>query len=325
MGQTRDGRASAKRLLTLAGALFLCLTCVQCGDGTPTGPTPPPTTGPPTTGPPTEGPPVVLPPVPAQIFVGAGDIGWCGSPGTPKTGQLADGAGGTVFTAGDNAYMTGTAQEFQNCYAPYWGGFKSRTFPTLGNHEYEGAGPAPYFNYFGANAVNNGPPGLGYYSFELGDAWHAIALNSNIDVSQGSAQGQWLRFDLASSQKKCTVAYWHHPLFTSGPNLDNPKMRDFWRMLYAAGVDIVINGHDHLYERYAPQDPDGRFDPAHGIRQFIVGTGGAQLYNFVTRKTNSEVQISNYGVLKFTLLTDSYQWEFIPVSGQSDFGNDKCH
>ena len=255
------------------------------------------------------------------MFVGAGDIAVCGSSGTEATGRLLDSIGGTVFTAGDNAYFEGTAQQFRECYDPTWGRQKSRTRPSPGNHEYVSPSAAPYFEYFGALA---GPPGLGYYSFPVG-AWHAMSLNSNVAVGQGSAQGQWLRADLASSQTKCSIAYWHHPLFTSGPNGNNSGMRDFWRMLYEAGVDIIVNGHDHLYERFAPQDPDGFPDPARGIRQFTVGTGGAPLYSVVAVHANSEVRISTFGVLKLTLQADSYQWEFIPVSGAGDSGTGLCH
>jgi hypothetical protein len=259
------------------------------------------------------------------VFVGAGDIGWCGSAGTVATGRLLDSIGGTVFAAGDIAYMNGTAQEFRDCYDPFWGRHKGRTRPTPGNHEYDGPGPTPYYNYFGTNATSPELPlGLGYYSFPIG-AWHAISLNSNVDVSQGSAQGQWLRQDLETHQNKCVIAYWHHPLFSSGQNGDTPRMRDLWRLLYAAGADVVVVGHDHLYERFAPQDPDGRPDRAKGLRQFIAGTGGALLYNFVTTKPNSEVKISAFGVLKLTLQPESYQWEFVPVSGQNDFGSDSCH
>ena len=178
-----------------------------------------------------------------------------------------------------------------------------------------------YFEYFGSAA---GPPGLGYYSFDLG-AWHAISLNSNIGYGQSSAQLQWLRADLGSNQARCTLAYWHHPRFTSGPNGDNPGMRDFWRVLYAAGVEIVVNAHDHLYERFGPQDPDGFPDPVRGIRQFIAGTGGAPLYDVVAVKANSEVVVRSFGVLKLTLEQDSYRWEFIPVSGSGDFGTGTCH
>jgi Calcineurin-like phosphoesterase len=309
-----------KRVMTLIGLLAAAgLVSVRCGGSNP-GPTTPPTAPGPTQPIPDPIPiPVVI--APTEIFVGAGDIGWCGSPGVALTGRLLDGIGGTVFAAGDNAYMSGTAQQYRDCYDPGWGRHKGRTRPTPGNHEYETPGAAPYFDYFGANA---GPPGQGYYSFTLGN-WHAISLNSNIDVGEGSAQGRWLVFDLASNPSKCTIAYWHHPLFSSGQNGDNPAMRAFWRILFSAGVDVVVVGHDHLYERFAPQDPDGRFDPARGIRQFIAGTGGANLYNFVTVRANSEKRISAFGVLKLTLEVDRYDWEFIPVSGENDRGSDTCH
>ena len=230
-------------------------------------------------------------------------------------------AGGTVFTLGDHAYPAGTRQDFRDCYEPTWGRLKGRTRPVPGNHEYLSPGAQPYFEYFGANA---GPAGLGYYSFPLG-AWHAIALNSNIPVDAGSAQAAWLRTELATTTSICTLAYWHHPLFTSGPNRDNPRMRDFWRILQEANADIVLSAHDHLYERFGPQDPDGRPDPLRGIRQFIVGTGGAPVYQFATVRENSEVRISDFGVLKLTLMADSYQWEFISVSGRGDSGTALCH
>ena len=253
--------------------------------------------------------------------MGAGDIAVCGSSGTEATARLLDGIGGTVFAAGDNAYLEGTAQEYRDCYDPTWGRQKFRTRPTPGNHEYLSPGAAPYFAYFGALA---GPAGLGYYSFPLG-AWHAISLNSNVAVGQSSAQGQWLRADLGSSQTKCSIAYWHHPLFTSGPNGNNTEMREFWRMLYAAGVDIIVNGHDHMYERFALQDPDGFPDPLRGIRQFTAGTGGAPLYDPVKISANSEVRIKAFGVLKLTLSAETYQWEFIAASGAGDSGTGSCH
>jgi hypothetical protein len=276
-------------------------------------------------GPTTPTPPMVPPnPIPSapQTFVGAGDIGWCGSPAPEQTARLLDGIGGTVFTAGDNAYFSGTAEEFRNCYDPSWGRHKGRTRPVPGNHEYESANAQPYFDYFGPAA---GPPGLGYYSYELGD-WHVVALNSNIPVDVGSAQAAWLRGDLGSSSRKCTLAYWHHPLFTSGPNGAQAYIRSVWRILYDFNVDVVVNGHDHLYERFAPQDADGRMDPTRGIREFIVGTGGAGLYEFVGASPNSERQIQNtFGVLKFTLQNGTYQWNFVPVSGPSDSGTASCH
>jgi acid phosphatase type 7 len=301
--------------MTLAGILATCLLGLYCS-GTLTEPgSPTPTI------PPTFPPPIVPPPVASEVFVGAGDIAVCGSSGTEATARLLEGIGGTVFAAGDNAYPEGAAQNYRDCYDPTWGRQKFRTRPAPGNHEYLSPGAAPYFAYFGAQA---GPAGVGYYSFELG-AWHAISLNSNVAVGQGSVQGQWLRADLGSSQTKCTIAYWHHPLFTSGANGENPEMREFWRMLYAAGVDIIVNGHDHMYERFAPQDPDGSLDPVRGIRQFTVGTGGAPLTNVVKIEPNSEVRVKAFGVLKLTLSADTYQWEFIAASQAGDSGTGSCH
>jgi len=246
-----------------------------------------------------------------------------------QTARLIQSMGGTVFTTGDNAYFSGSAQEFRDCYEPTWGAFKGRTRPVLGNHEYEGAGPSPYFDYFGTQAVlgtNSGPIGSGYYSFELGE-WHAIALNSWLSVNEGSAQAQWLRADLAANRNKCTLAYWHYPLFTSGPNGNQNQMRPLWRILYEFDVDVVLNGHDHTYERFAPQNPDGAPDSARGIREFVVGTGGAMLYQFVTTMPNSERRIANtFGVLKLTLASGNYQWDFISGSGAvSDSGSGTCH
>lgn len=298
--------------------LLLGLTCVGCDGQTPTGPTAElsPSV-----------PPIVpgLPPAPPssgvpQVFVGAGDIAMCDA-NSEATARLLDGIGGTVFTLGDNAYFQGTRQQFRDCYEPTWGRHKARTRPVPGNHDYETPGAAPYFEYFGANA---GLAGLGYYSFEIG-GWHAVALNSNIPMGGASSQAAWLREDLAASRSRCVIAFWHHPLFTSGPSGEAPATREFWRQLYAAGAEIVLNGHDHLFERFAPQDPDGRSDPARGIREFIVGTGGAFFYQPVTVRPNSEARISAFGVLKLTLAPDAYEWEFVPVSGPSDRGSGQCH
>jgi len=284
------------------GVLLVCLLCVQCGGARPTGPTGSPGA--------------------AQVFVGAGDIGECGSRAPQATALLLDTIGGTVFTLGDNAYVRGTREEFRDCYEPAWGRHKSRTRPSPGNHDYGSAGAAPYFEYFGAHA---GPPGLGYYTFPLGD-WQAFSLNSNgARAGAGSAQAQWLSQSLASSPTRCAIAYWHHPLFSSGPQANQPRMRDVWRILYDFGVDVILSGHDHSYERFAPQDPDGLPDPDRGIRQFVVGTGGAGLSGFVTVQANSEVRLSAHGVLKLALRADGYEWEFIPVSGARDSGSGLCH
>jgi len=263
------------------------------------------------------------PPSGPQTLVGAGDIGWCGLAGAAATGRLLDAIGGAVFTAGDNAYPNASAQNFTQCYDPAWGRHKSRTYAVPGNHDYEQPSAAAYFAYFGDRA---GPSGLGYYSFTLG-AWHVITLNSEIATSAGSSQVAWLKSDLAENRPACTAVIWHKPLFSSGPNGDNLFMREIWRVLYDANVDVIINGHDHDYERFAPQDPDGRRDSARGIREFVVGTGGAQLYDFATPHANTEIWFSVWGVLQLTLRANDYDWRFVPIAGQSssDFGTDRCH
>ena len=296
-------------------AVIACLACAHCG-GTPVGPTSIGDSLPP--GPPSP-PPPILPAVP-QTFVGAGDIAMCDA-NSEATARLLDSIGGTVFTLGDNAYFQGTRQQFRDCYDPTWGRHRARTRPVPGNHEYESPGAEPYFEYFGLNA---GPPGLGYYSFNIG-SWHAVALNSNVAASAASAQGEWLRNDLMASSARCTVAYWHHPLFSSGPDGPTSRMRDVWHILYEGGADLVLSGHDHLYERFAPQNPDGGADAARGIRQFVVGTGGAVLYPLGAARPNSETRLSVFGVLSLTLRADGYDWEFISVSGPRDAGTGSCH
>jgi hypothetical protein len=263
------------------------------------------------------------------VFVGAGDIASCWLEtfpwfsGADETASLLDDIEGVVFTTGDNAYEDGTAREFRNCYEPTWGRHRARTRPSPGNHDYRTAEAAPYYAYFGENA---GPPGRGYYSYDLG-AWHIVSLNSNIAAEASSEQERWLRADLAAHPSRCTLAYWHHPVFSSGNHGNRKRMRALWSVLYEFGVDIVVNGHDHHYERFAPQTPDGALDLKRGIRQFIVGTGGTDLYNLRTLRANSEVQNSTtWGVLKLTLRAASYDWEFIPVAGKTfhDRGTASC-
>jgi calcineurin-like phosphoesterase family protein len=258
----------------------------------------------------------------AAVLVGAGDISVCGTVGAAETATLLDRIEGTIFTAGDNAYLHGTAQEFSACYDPTWGRHKSRTRPQAGNHDYESPGAAPYFAYFGASG---GVPGLGYYSFSVG-AWHVVSLNSNIPADDGSAQMAWLKSDLAGNPSTCLAAIWHYPLFSSGPNPIEHAMRDVWRTLEQAGAEFVVNGHDHIYERFAPQDVNGRATSS-GIREFVVGTGGATHYAVGSVMPNSEVQASVWGVIKFTLRPDGYDWEFVPVAGETfrDAGSDICH
>jgi hypothetical protein len=257
-----------------------------------------------------------IPIVPQTVtFIGAGDIADCRPEGDngrhgEETAKLLDKMvdGSTiVFTAGDNAYFTGTASEFANCYGPRWGRHRSRTRPSPGNHEYDSPGAAPYFQYFGERA---GPSGLGYYSYDHGN-WHIISLNSMVPMSAGQEQYVWLQDDLAAYKStKCTLAYWHHPRFTSGPSLGGGFL-DVWRLLYESGVDVVINGHDHGMERFEPQTFNGVSDPVGGIREFIVGSGGASLYGFQGNARNSGFTMSAYGVLKMTLRVDNYDWAFI--------------
>ena len=258
------------------------------------------------------------------ILVGAGDIAVCGDPADEATALLLDAIPGTVFTTGDNAYEDGTAQEFSDCYDPTWGRHLARTRPSPGNHDYHTQGASGYYDYFGTSA---GDPARGYYSYDLG-AWHVIAINSNIDLSANSTQLQWLAADLAAHQTACTAAYWHHPRFSSGAHGNDGGIKDLWQVLYDAGVDVVMNGHDHNYERFAKQDPAGNADPVRGIREFVVGTGGRSLRNFPAVAQHSEVRDSDtHGVLQLSLYETRYEWEFIPVAGGvfQDSGGADCH
>jgi acid phosphatase type 7 len=269
---------------------------------------------------PLPGPPEI---VPDAVLVGAGDVAMCGAPEVEATARLLEGIPGTVFAAGDLAYPAGSAQDFQACYEPTWGRVKDRTRPAPGNHDYQTPGAGAYYAYFGENA---GPTGLGYYSYQAG-AWLILSLNSNVPASVDSPQAAWVRATLASNPTSCTLAYWHHPLFSSGPNGDNAVMRDIWRILQEGGADVVLAAHDHLYERFAPQDARGHADPLHGLRQFTAGTGGAHLYAPRAVRANSEMIGSTHGVLKLTLKAESYDWQFVSIPGKSfaDFGTAQCH
>ena len=277
------------------------------------------------------------------VLVGAGDIASCSNDSDEATTKLLDGIPGTVFTAGDNAYDSGTYAEFKNCYDPTWGRHKARTKPTPGNHEYvspsgkdqRGAGYFDYFNGIGDLTGAAGDRGFGYYSYNL-DSWHIIALNSEIcgpDDSticdRADTQMRWLEQDLATSDTSCTLAYWHHPVFSSGSEHGNDaRMKTAFRILYDNGAEVVVSGHDHDYERFAPQRPDGTLDSSQGIRQFVVGTGGRSLRPFGTIQPNSQVRNADtFGVIKFTLHADSYDWEFVPEAGKSftDSGSGQCH
>ena len=270
--------------------------------------------------------PVSAPAPPGSaIFVGAGDIASCVSNGDESTAALLDSIPGTVFTLGDNVYESGTPGEYQDCYEPTWGRHKARTRPAPGNHDYETRNATGYFGYFGSSA---GDPLKGYYSFDLAD-WHIIVLNDNIARSAGSPQERWLRADLAAHPKSCTLAYWHAPRFSSGAvHGDDPSGGAFWQALYDANADLVLGGHDHEYERFVPQTPAGVADPARGIREFVVGTGGRSHYSLGRREANSEIfDATTFGVLKLTLSPGRYTWQFIPIVGQSftDSGSGVCH
>ena len=229
-----------------------------------------------------------------------------------------------ALTLGDNVYQRATAEEHADCYAPTWGRFKTRTLPSPGNHEYYSPGATGYYDYFGALA---GPDRRGYYSVELGN-WHVISLNSNLKDSAQQAQLDWLKTDLAARHGGCTLAYWHHPVFSSGGHGNNQQMRAAWQLLAAAGADVVLSGHDHDYERFALQDLNGQLDPQHGIRQFVIGTGGAELSPFVIVRANSEVRNNaTFGVLQLTLKANGYAWQYLPVAGGTlqDSGSTRCH
>jgi hypothetical protein len=217
-----------------------------------------------------------------------------------------------VLALCDLQYPRGALKDFQRYYDRSWGRFKDRTKPTPGNHEYQTDGASGYFGYFGAAAR---PNGTSYYSFDLG-GWHLISLNSSIDRGAGSAQERWLRSDLAATTRKCVLAYWHHPRFSSGTvHGGDVSVDQFWRDLHHAKADVVLGGHEHNYERFAPQTPDAKADPL-GLREFVVGTGGKDLYRFGSPKPNSEARVNHtFGVLKLILRQSSYDWEFVSESG----------
>lgn len=254
------------------------------------------------------------------VLIAAGDIADCGSRGDSATAALVRAIPGVVATLGDHAYDDGSRQEFARCYGPTWGTERRRTRPAPGNHDYETRNARAYFAYFGDAA---GDPDTGYYSYDLG-AWHIVALNSNCGeiggCGAGSRQIRWLRRDLAAHPATCTLAYWHHPLFSSGKEHGgSDAMKTAWETLYDAGADVVLAGHEHNYERFAPQDAAGRPDRRRGIRQLVVGTGGAGLYGFAQPLATSQARNDEtHGVLVLTPRSSAYDWAFVPAASRTD-------
>jgi alkaline phosphatase len=268
------------------------------------------------------------------VFVGAGDIATCSTGGDEATAAVLDEVvaahpDAVVFTAGDNAYPDGSYEQFTECYGPSWGRHKDRTRPAVGNHEYHQAQAAGHHRYWGDAA---GPVDRYYYSFDL-DGWHVVVLNSEcgrVGCELGSGSGdqvEWLVRDLDESAAECTIAIWHRARWSSARYGNDPDYATFWQVLYDHGAEIVLNGHDHVYERFEPMAPDGSLDIDRGIRQFIVGTGGAGLRGFEEIANNSAARGSDPGILELRLGDGTYRWEFMAVEGASftDAGRGTCH
>jgi hypothetical protein len=264
--------------------------------------------------------------VPLTVYA-AGDIADCRyrmpeSSGAAATAWLVEAGlaahpGARVLTLGDHTYPVGTPAEFSDCYEPTWGRFRERTLPTPGNHEYYTPGAPGYYAYFGATAV---PEQDGYYSVQLGK-WHVISLNSTLRGARADAQLAWLKDDLARHPALCTLAFWHHPRYSSGGHAGNAFMAPLWQALADGGVDLALAGHDHDYERFAPQDAHGVRDDARGMRQFVVGTGGAWLTPMRFAADNSEARNNfSLGVLRLDLFDNGYTWEFLAVASETDPG-----
>jgi len=307
---SREGANKPQLVITLAGSTPAPTpTLTPTRTPTPT-PTPTPTSG------------------GSATLLAAGDIAGCATSGDEATAKLLDGLAGTVVTLGDNVYDSGTASEFTNCYNPTWGRHKSRTKPAPGNHDYLTSGASGYFGYFGAAA---GASTKGYYSYDLG-SWHIVALNSNCSQAGGcgvgSPQETWLKNDLAAHPTTCTLAYWHHPHFSFGNYSTDTRMQALWQALEAAGAEIVLSGHDHNYQRWAPQTWNGTKDTARGIREFVVGTGGKNHYPLGSPPANVEKSNGDtFGILQLTLRATSYDWKFVPEAGKTftDSGSTACH
>ncbi len=300
----------------VVGAFLLLLACASAGDSS--------------------GSPLRYP-----VIAAAGDIAcdpldrsYNGGQGTSNACQelatsnlLLQGRYAAVLALGDEQYENGALAKYEVSYATSWGRVLRITRPAPGNHEYETSGAPGYFAYFGRAA---GPSGRGYYSFNLG-GWHIVSLNSNCSAiggcQAGSPEERWLRRDLAHARTRCTLAYWHHPRFSSGPDGNQTQVAGLWSALYSAGADVVLSGHDHDYERFAPLNAGGAVDRAHGIREFVVGTGGRSHDPIASPERASRVHDSStFGILKLTLRPTGYDWRFIPALGSfTDDGSGRCH
>jgi len=256
-------------------------------------------------------------------LVAAGDVASCWWRADEATARVLDRVDGTIAALGDLVYQSGTEAQFRDCYGPTWGRHRERTRPVIGNHDRRTEKGGPYFRYFGARA---GRPGEGWYSYHL-DGWHVIALNSEVPMTPGSAQLLWLAADLRANPRRCTLAYMHRPRFSSGKHGGSERVRYAWKVLYENGVDVVLAGHDHLYERFAPLTPDGELDPQRGIVSFVIGTGGSPLYALSPRMRQTVVRQNRvHGVVAFHFRPDGYRWEFIAANGTfNDRGSRNCH
>jgi len=256
----------------------------------------------------------------AAVLLAVGDIGTCNDTNDDAVAGLAARLPGTIALLGDIVYPDGGISDYEKCFDPAWGPLRARLRPAQGNHDYESSDASGYYDYFGAGV---GTPGEGWYSYDLG-TWHIVVLNSDCSgvggCDDGSPQMAWLKADLLAHPALCTLAYWHHPRYSSGQHGDEPMMEPFWQALAAAGADLVLSGHDHDYERLAP---------VNGIRSFVVGTGGHSLYDFTAPPdAHTEVRADDsYGLLALTLGVGRYSWQFVPIPGDvlNDSGTDTCH
>jgi hypothetical protein len=271
------------------------------------------------------------PPEPDAVLLAVGDIGECGSPGRERTAALLDRVPGPIATLGDQAYPMGTVDDFKRCFLPAWGRHVARIHPSLGNHDLRTAGAPGYEQTFRTALHAMGDeaedPGAGWYAWMVGE-WRVIALNTN--RPRDPRQIAWLRRTLRDHPARCTVAYMHHPRFSSGEHGGSPAIQPLWEVMHDGGVDLVLAGHDHDYERFAPLRPDGRRDSDRGIRQIVVGTGGAFTRPF-RRFTapGSEVKLAHtFGVLRLALSAGGYRWEFLSADRPGavlDSGSGTCH